>query len=151
MRYMLFILTFLLFSCGSDSNPVSPFGPEALIGDWEIQKLEYRSYFDRGIMPGEQDKVVTLNEPVSFEAPTVSGAATFNGQALSIDIMLVNINLTSVAYQYTAENGVIEIALAQNQKITWGFTFSEGSLILLIPDLPGNDYIETKLYYKKKQ
>ena len=150
MKNWLLILTLLLVSCGSDSDPVSPYGPESLIGDWDLQKLEYKSRFAAAMLPGEEDRVIVLDEPIVYEAPTVSGTASFNGESLSIEVMLTTIKLTSVTSQYDAENGVIEITIGQDQKINWGFSFSEGSLVLFIPDLPGSDIMETRLYYKKK-
>ena len=150
MKNLLLILAFLLVSCGSDSDSVSPFGPETLIGDWELQKLEYKTYFARAIMPGEVDRVVTLDEPIEYNPPTVSGTASFDGEILSINVMMTTIKLTSVTSQYIAENGVIEITLSQDQKISWGFNFSQGSLILFIPDLPGSDIMESKLFFNKK-
>lgn len=150
MKNLLLILAFLLVSCGSDSDSVSPYGPETLIGDWEIQKLEYRSYFAAAMMPGEQDRIVVLNEPVVYEAPTLNGTASFDGEFLSVDVSMTHVKLMSVSYQYIAEGGVIEIDLGQGKSQNWGYDFSGGSLILFIPDLPGSDIIETKLYYKKK-
>ncbi len=150
MKNLLLVLAFLLVSCGSDSDSVSPYGPETLIGDWEIQKLEYRSYFYNASMPGEQSRVIELTEPVVFEAPTVSGTVSFDGQIVSINILMTHIKLMSGSYQYIAESGVIAIVFGQTQSLTWGYDFSGVNLILYIPDLPGSDIIETKLYYKKK-
>ena len=147
MKNLLLILAFLLVSCGSDSDSVSPFGPETLIGDWELQKLEYKTYFARAVMPGEQDRVVTLDEPIVYQPPTVSGTASFDGKILSINVMMTTIKLTSVTSQYIAENGVIEIILGQDQKLNWGFNFFEGSLVLFIPDLPGSDIMESRLFF----
>ncbi len=150
MKNLLLVLAFLLVSCGSDSDSVSPYGPETLIGEWEMQKLEYRSYFAIASMPGEQSRVIELTEPVVFEAPTVSGTVSFDGAIVSITIMMTHIKLMSSSHQYIAENGVIAIALSQTQSLNWGYDFSGGNLILYIPDLPGSDILETKLYYKKK-
>jgi len=150
MKNLLLILAILLVSCGSDSDSVSPFGPEALIGDWELEKLEYRSYFAAAMMPGEQSRVVVLDEPIVHESPNISGTASFNGEAFSITVMLAHIELMSGSYQYVAENGTLEIPLSQTQKMNWGFTFSEGSLVLYIPDLPGSDIMESRLYFTKK-
>ena len=150
MKNLLLILTFLLVSCGSDSDSVSPYGPETLIGNWELQKLEYRTYFARAVLPGEVDRVVTLDEPIEYNPPTVSGTASFDGNSLSIEVLMTTIKVTSVTSLYTAENGVIEITLGKDQKINWGFNFTEGSLVLFIPDLPGSDIMESRLYYTKK-
>ena len=109
MKNLLLILTLLLVSCGSDSDSVSPFGPETLIGDWELQKLEYNSYFAAAVMPGDESRVVVLNEPVVYEAPNLSGTASFSGEALLMSIKLAHIELMSGSYQYIADNGVIDL------------------------------------------
>lgn len=151
MKNLLLILAVLLAACGSDSDSVSPFGPETLIGDWDIQKLEYSSYFHVGTKPGEQSGVVVLDEPVVYEAPTVSGITSFDGEVLLINIMMAHIELVSGSYQYVAASGAIDVYLGQDQSLRWGYDFSGENLILFVPDLPGSDIVESKLYYKKKQ